>query len=129
MADFEARAAMMVAYQANFKKSGELTERFFDVMSCRMGTLRDFHGRLRAQLGQQINAWPNASHGFHGNEVELFGANRTDVGDETDALITHLADLHAQVENILSPRSACSMALHAWRSRSTVIKRIAASHG
>src|SRR5262249_37678461 len=42
MADFEARAAMMVAYPANFKKSGELTERFFDVMSCRMGTLRDF---------------------------------------------------------------------------------------
>ena len=57
------------------------------------------------ELDQQIDAWPNASHGFHGIEVKLFGANRTDVGDELDALIAHLADLRAQIENIpLAPQ-------------------------
>jgi iron uptake system component EfeO len=57
------------------------------------------------KLDQQIDAWPNATEGFHGIEVKLFGANRTDVGDETDALIAHLADLHAQIENIpLAPQ-------------------------
>lgn len=57
------------------------------------------------ELDQQIDAWPNATEGFHGIEVKLFGANRTDVGDETDALIAHLADLHAQIENIpLAPQ-------------------------
>jgi iron uptake system component EfeO len=57
------------------------------------------------ELDQQIDTWPNATEGFHGIEVKLFGANRTDVGDETDALIAHLADLHAQIENIpLAPQ-------------------------
>jgi iron uptake system component EfeO len=52
------------------------------------------------ELDQQIDSWPNATEGFHGIEVKLFGANRTDVDDETNALIAHLADLHAQIENI-----------------------------
>ena len=57
------------------------------------------------ELDQQIDAWPNATEGFHGIEVRLFGANRTDVGDETDALIAHLADLRGQIENIpLAPQ-------------------------
>ena len=64
-----------------------------------------FTGGFVPELDQQIDAWPNASHGFHGIEVKLFGANRTDIGDETDALIAHLADLYAQVENIrLAPQ-------------------------
>jgi iron uptake system component EfeO len=64
-----------------------------------------FTGGFVPELDQQIDAWPNASHGFHGIEVNLFGANRTDVGDELDALIAHLADLHAQIENIpLAPQ-------------------------
>jgi iron uptake system component EfeO len=64
-----------------------------------------FTGGFVPELDQQIDAWPNASHGFHGIEVKLFGANRTDVGDELDALIAHLADLHAQIENIpLAPQ-------------------------
>src|SRR5262245_12435261 len=37
------------------------------------------------ELDQQIDAWPNASHGFHGIEAALFGAGRTDAGAETDA--------------------------------------------
>jgi len=57
------------------------------------------------ELDQQIDAWPNAIHGFHGIEVKLFGANRTDVGDETDALIAHLADLQTQIEHVhLAPQ-------------------------
>jgi iron uptake system component EfeO len=57
------------------------------------------------ELDQQIDAWPNATEGFHGIEVKLFGTNRTDVSSETDALIAHLADLHAQIENIpLAPQ-------------------------
>jgi len=57
------------------------------------------------ELDHEIDAWPNASHGFHGIEAKLFGANRTDIGDETDALIAHLADLHAQIGNIhLAPQ-------------------------
>jgi len=57
------------------------------------------------ELDREIDAWPNASHGFHGIEARLFGADRTDVGDETDALIAHLADLHAQIGTIhLAPQ-------------------------
>ena len=57
------------------------------------------------ELDQQIDAWPNAVHGFHGIEAKLFGANRTDVRDEADSLITHLAELSTQVHDIrLTPQ-------------------------
>jgi iron uptake system component EfeO len=57
------------------------------------------------ELDQQIDAWPNASHGFHGIEATLFGASRTDAGAETDALITHLSDLRAQLDHVdLAPQ-------------------------
>jgi iron uptake system component EfeO len=57
------------------------------------------------ELDRQIDAWPNASHGFHGIEATLFGASRTDAGAETDALIAHLADLHGQLAHIdLAPQ-------------------------
>jgi iron uptake system component EfeO len=57
------------------------------------------------ELDQKIDAWPNASHGFHGIEATLFGASRTDAGAETDALIAHLADLHGQLAHIdLAPQ-------------------------
>jgi iron uptake system component EfeO len=51
------------------------------------------------ELDQAIDAWPNASHGFHGIEATLFGAGRIDASAEADALITHLSDLHAQLEH------------------------------
>ena len=57
------------------------------------------------ELDQEIDAWPNASHGFHGIEATLFGASRTDAGAETDALIAHLAELHGQLAHIdLTPQ-------------------------
>jgi len=54
-------------------------------------------------LDREIDAWPNARHGFHGIEATLFGANRTDAREETDALIAHLADLYAQIHDIPLP--------------------------
>jgi len=57
------------------------------------------------ELDQQIDAWPNASYGFHGIEAALFGASRTDAGAETDALIARLTDLHGQLAHIdLAPQ-------------------------
>ena len=52
------------------------------------------------ELDQQIDAWPNAAHGFHGIEAKLFGASRTDAREEADALIAHLTDMQAQIQVI-----------------------------
>jgi iron uptake system EfeUOB component EfeO/EfeM len=51
-------------------------------------------------LDQQIDAWPNANHGFHGIEAALFSTSDIDVGAETDALITHLSDLRTQLDHV-----------------------------
>jgi len=57
------------------------------------------------ELDQQIDAWPNATHGFHGIEAGLFGPDRADIREEADVLIAHLADLSGQVRDItLSPQ-------------------------
>jgi iron uptake system EfeUOB component EfeO/EfeM len=57
------------------------------------------------ELDREIDAWPNASHGFHGIEAALFGARGADAGEETDALIAHLADLQGQIAKIdLAPQ-------------------------
>lgn len=56
-------------------------------------------------LDQEIDAWPNATRGFHGVEARLFGAGRTDARDETDALIARLEELAAQLRDIpLAPQ-------------------------
>lgn len=57
------------------------------------------------ELDQAIDAWPNASHGFHGIEATLFGASGSDAGAEADTLIANLADLQAQLAHIdLAPQ-------------------------
>jgi iron uptake system EfeUOB component EfeO/EfeM len=57
------------------------------------------------ELDREIDAWPNASHGFHGIEATLFGASRTDAGAETDALIAHLSELRVQLDRVdLAPQ-------------------------
>jgi len=64
-----------------------------------------FTGGFVPELDAQIDAWPDASHGFHGIEATLFGASDTDAGAETDALIVHLADLRTQLDHIeLAPQ-------------------------
>jgi iron uptake system component EfeO len=51
-------------------------------------------------LDREIDAWPNALLGFHAIEAKLFGAKRTDVQQETDALILHLEDLDVKVKHL-----------------------------
>jgi iron uptake system component EfeO len=52
------------------------------------------------ELDAQIDAWPNADTGFHAVEAKLFGAGRTDVDAETDALVDHLSDLHGKLHDM-----------------------------
>jgi iron uptake system component EfeO len=59
-----------------------------------------FTSGFAPQLDQEIDAWPNATHGFHGIEATLFGAGRTDAGAETNVLIVHLADLYSQLAHV-----------------------------
>src|ERR1700761_305591 len=51
-------------------------------------------------LDREIDAWPNALLGFHAIEAKLFGAKRTDVQQETDALIFLLEDLDVKVQHL-----------------------------
>jgi iron uptake system component EfeO len=51
-------------------------------------------------LDREIDAWPNALLGFHAIEAKLFGAQRTDVQQETDALIFHLEDLDVKIQHL-----------------------------
>jgi iron uptake system component EfeO len=51
-------------------------------------------------LDQEIDAWPNALLGFHAIEAKLFGAKRTDLTPETDALILNLQDLDVKVHHL-----------------------------
>jgi len=52
------------------------------------------------ELDAQIDAWPNADSGFHAVEAKLFGANRTDVEGETDALVDHLDSLYGRLRDM-----------------------------
>src|SRR5262249_42925904 len=57
------------------------------------------------ELDQDIDAWPNATRGFHGIEAKLFGAGRADARAETDTLIARLEELAAQLRGIpLAPQ-------------------------
>ena len=57
------------------------------------------------ELDREIDAWPDASHGFHGIEATLFGASGADASKEADTLIAHLAELQAQIGRIeLAPQ-------------------------
>ena len=57
------------------------------------------------EFDRQIDAWPDATTGFHAIEAKLFGSSRIDVTAETDELIAHLEDLHAKVRDMpLTPQ-------------------------
>jgi iron uptake system EfeUOB component EfeO/EfeM len=52
------------------------------------------------ELDEEIDAWPIALLGFHAIEAKLFGAKRTDLTVETDALILHLEDLDVKIHHL-----------------------------
>jgi iron uptake system EfeUOB component EfeO/EfeM len=52
------------------------------------------------ELDSEIDAWPNATTGFHAIEARLFGAGTTDDAAEADALVKHLSDLHDRLGSI-----------------------------
>src|ERR1700754_4883577 len=76
-------------------------------ISARAGWERSevFTAGLVPELDAQIDAWPNASSGFHAIEAKLFGSGRTDVQADADALVEHLESLHARLHDMpLSPQ-------------------------
>jgi iron uptake system component EfeO len=76
-------------------------------LSARAGWERSevFTAGFVPELDAQIDAWPNADSGFHAIEAKLFGAGKTDVESDTDALVTHLDELHRKLgEMPLTPQ-------------------------
>jgi len=56
-------------------------------------------------LDEAIDAWPDATTGFHGIEAKLFGASSFDVGTEVDALVLHLSELDGKIRTMpLTPQ-------------------------
>jgi iron uptake system component EfeO len=52
------------------------------------------------ELDSEIDAWPNATTGFHAIEAKLFGAGTTDDAGEADALVKHLSDLQDRLRSM-----------------------------
>ncbi len=76
-------------------------------ISARAGWERSeiFTGGFVPDLDEKIDAWPNATSGFHAIEARLFGANHTDVEADTKALVDHLTELDAKAREIqLTPQ-------------------------
>jgi iron uptake system component EfeO len=76
-------------------------------LSARAGWERSevFTAGFVPELDQLIDAWPNADTGFHAIEAKLFGAGRTDVETEIDALVAHLDELERKLVSIpLTPQ-------------------------
>jgi iron uptake system EfeUOB component EfeO/EfeM len=64
-----------------------------------------FTGGFVPQLDKEIDAWPEAKSGFHAIEAKLFGANRTDIEDETRSLVDRLTEVSITVRSIpLTPQ-------------------------
>jgi iron uptake system component EfeO len=64
-----------------------------------------FTGGFVPELDKEIDAWPNASVGFHAIEAKLFGADSAGVSPEVDALLRNLSELSATVREIrLTPQ-------------------------
>jgi iron uptake system EfeUOB component EfeO/EfeM len=52
------------------------------------------------ELDSEIDAWPNATTGFHAIEARLFGAGTTDDAGEAAALVKHLGELHDRLRSM-----------------------------
>jgi iron uptake system EfeUOB component EfeO/EfeM len=71
-------------------------------LSARAGWERSevFTAGFVPELDQQIDAWPDATTGFHAIEAKLFGSGRLDVESEADILVEHLNDLHSRLHDM-----------------------------
>jgi iron uptake system EfeUOB component EfeO/EfeM len=57
------------------------------------------------ELDRDIDAWPDATKGFHAIEAKLFGASRTDVAGEAKALVDSLDALNTGLRDMaLAPQ-------------------------
>lgn len=52
------------------------------------------------ELDASIDAWPNATSGFHTIEARLFGAGRTDIAKDADDLVGNLDTLHGKLKDM-----------------------------
>ncbi len=76
-------------------------------ISARSGWERSeiFTGGFVPELDEKIDAWPNATTGFHAIEARLFGANHADVDADANALVEHLSELQSKAREIeLTPQ-------------------------
>lgn len=64
-------------------------------LAARVGWERSevFTSGFAPDLDREIDAWPNGATGFHAIEAKLFGAGRTDMSDEVDALLRSLSNM------------------------------------
>jgi len=62
-----------------------------------------FTSGLVPELDEKIDTWPKSTTGFHAIEVKLFGTQRTDVINETNALIADLSDLATKIQTMPLP--------------------------
>jgi iron uptake system component EfeO len=81
--------------------SGDLAAAKRAWIEARIGWERSevFTSGFAPDLDRDIDAWPNGATGFHAIEVELFGAGRTDVAGEVDALLHSLSDMATTARN------------------------------
>jgi iron uptake system component EfeO len=64
-----------------------------------------FTSGFAPDLDDAIDAWPDASTGFHAIEARLFGAEMSGAEAQTDGLVLHLAELDAKIHSIeLTPQ-------------------------
>lgn len=71
-------------------------------LSARAGWERSevFTAGFVPELDQEIDAWPDATTGFHAIEAKLFGSGQIDVGSEADTLVGNLDDLHSKLRGM-----------------------------
>jgi iron uptake system component EfeO len=71
-------------------------------LSARAGWERSevFTAGFAPELDAKIDAWPNATSGFHAIEAKLFGSGRTDIQPDADVLVANRDDLHRRLQGM-----------------------------
>jgi iron uptake system component EfeO len=96
-----------VASVQKLRASVDLTAAKQAWIEARIGWERSevFTSGFAPELDRDIDAWPAGATGFHAIEAKLFGAGRTDVAGEVDALLQNLSDMTATARDVkLTPQ-------------------------